>query len=362
MSKQGKIMVGFLCAVLLLLLVLGAAVRNRTVPPKEGELTAGEAAQRYPYQQLSSKEKQLYAALYYGIADYQETIELPGTFTDREYEKVYLLITMQEPQFFYLDPTYQLSEIMTEAHINYRVPQDRAEALTEKLEIKADSMLDRLSPTQSEAQRLLMLHDLLAANCEYGESFDSDNICGSLLQGTALCEGYAKAFLYLTRRAGLEAMCVTGKTDRGELHAWNIAAIGGSYCHVDVTWDDDSRYGDCCSHACFGMPDSAFTDHTADTSGYKPPVCSADSETYYSLYGFEIRETEQLANQISMWTLQQAGRMLEFRCASGDVFSHVSTAMQYDPQVRQVLETLTMGQYAEVYLDSVRQIAVIVCK
>ena len=52
-----------------------------------------------------------------------------------------------------------------------------------------------------------------------------------------MCAGYARAFLYLCKKAGIEAVYVTGSA-RGEAHAWNLVNIGGAYYWVDPTWGD----------------------------------------------------------------------------------------------------------------------------
>lgn len=60
---------------------------------------------------------------------------------------------------------------------------------------------------------------------------------GALIDGEAVCSGYASAFVALARRCGLEAYIVKSDT-----HAWNVIKLDdGQYYNVDVTWNDTQQ-------------------------------------------------------------------------------------------------------------------------
>lgn len=88
------------------------------------------------------------------------------------------------------------------------------------------------------------LHDYLVLNCVYdyenylrhtvpAESYTAD---GALLEGTAVCAGYARAYQLLMQEAGIPCEYVSGYANGG--HAWNVVEIDGAWYHVDTTWDD----------------------------------------------------------------------------------------------------------------------------
>lgn len=88
------------------------------------------------------------------------------------------------------------------------------------------------------------LHDWLVLNCEYdmrlysGDMpYSSYTAYGALMDGTAVCAGYAQAYRLLMEYAGVDCEYVTGRA-RGGGHAWNIVKIDGEWYHVDTTWDD----------------------------------------------------------------------------------------------------------------------------
>lgn len=92
----------------------------------------------------------------------------------------------------------------------------------------------------SVEQKLLLLHDRLAVLNEYGYSdtattIESHTAYGALVNGIAVCQGYAMAYMYLLDRLGIENYYCSSEDLN---HAWNIVYVDGVAYHVDVTWDD----------------------------------------------------------------------------------------------------------------------------
>ncbi|MBQ7171179.1 MAG: hypothetical protein IJR89_02760 [Clostridia bacterium] len=112
----------------------------------------------------------------------------------------------------------------------------------------ADRLLDgiRGNGALSETEKALLLHDRLAVCAAYDTvnlyqndiPHDSYTAYGALVLGTAVCQGYSAAYLYLLREAGIDSELCTSNTIN---HAWNIVYIGGVPYHVDVTWDDPTE-------------------------------------------------------------------------------------------------------------------------
>ena len=63
---------------------------------------------------------------------------------------------------------------------------------------------------------------------------------GALIEGEAVCAGYARAFDKLAARCGIESHYVANST-----HAWNVVELDdGKWYHVDVTWEDPVGHND----------------------------------------------------------------------------------------------------------------------
>lgn len=342
----------YLIIILVVVFVFGGlgmrAMQAEREKPAVKRADASFAALRYPYSQLSEREQALYDALYDGISAYQETVRLPEAYTRSEYERVYLMVMMQEPEFFYVDRVYELAEEMTEARMYYTMTQAEAERLKVSLERAADAIIGRLSTAQNEWQRLLMIYDAIAARCVYEKSGHSDDAVGSLVEGYAMCEGYSKGFLYTARRAGYDIMCVPGRTGNGTEHVWNIAMIDGQYYNMDLTFDDDDGYGGGAAHACFAVPDAAFGDHLPDKSSFQKPECTDGTQTYYIKNALILNEPAQLGQRIQEWSGRRTDGITEFYCS------------EMIADAKKSVKEATAGTGQRVYWDAVRRIAVLV--
>ena len=122
-----------------------------------------------------------------------------------------------------------------------------------------DNLLARLTPDMSEYEIEKALHDLLAIKVDYIETNNAHNAYGALVEGKAVCEGYAEALQCLLQRAGIQSVQVYGES-KGENHAWNMVLIEGKYYLVDLTWNDQDTI---LLHAYFNQTSEVFDeDHT----------------------------------------------------------------------------------------------------
>lgn len=128
----------------------------------------------------------------------------------------------------------------------------------------------------------------MAASISYEETDNAHNAYGALVEGKAVCEGYAEAYQFLLQCAGLQSFIVTGSsmnpaTGIPEGHAWNMVRVDGRYYHVDLTWDDQ---GERLFYAYFNKTDARIKeDHTIDATVYTLPVCNSEVADYFSVNG-----------------------------------------------------------------------------
>ncbi|MDE7260131.1 MAG: Ig-like domain-containing protein, partial [Lachnospiraceae bacterium] len=103
--------------------------------------------------------------------------------------------------------------------------------------------LSRVNSQMSDLEKAVVLHDYLTVNCEYDYQnylngtipSDSYNAYGTLVNRTAVCQGYALTYKYLLNQVGIDCYMVTSSSMN---HAWNMIVLDGKYYQVDVTWDD----------------------------------------------------------------------------------------------------------------------------
>lgn len=98
----------------------------------------------------------------------------------------------------------------------------------------------------TELQKALAVHDWLVMNCQYDVTTSRPNAhtaYGAIVEGYAVCDGYAKAYNDLLSRVGVTATIVEGRKplnlgENPQPHAWSCVTIDGKKYHVDVTADD----------------------------------------------------------------------------------------------------------------------------
>ncbi len=99
---------------------------------------------------------------------------------------------------------------------------------------------------KSRYEILRSIHDGLARTVSYRETGQrAHDAVGALLDGEAVCEGYAKAFKLLCDRYNIPCVLGMGLAyaeetgEDGEPHMWNYVRMeDGKWYGVDVTWDD----------------------------------------------------------------------------------------------------------------------------
>lgn len=164
----------------------------------------------------------------------------------------------------------------------------------------ANSILAGMPADGTDYEKELYLHDALVKHVTYDDAYvEEQNAYSALVNGMAVCSGYAFALQYLLMRAGIESYYVVGTAGEDENgdpvgHAWNIARIGGTWYYVDATWDDyddDTPY-----HAYFNITTAMLeAEHTLDAPPYNVtlPDCTATDAFYYAVNGSMISMSDE---------------------------------------------------------------------
>lgn len=122
------------------------------------------------------------------------------------------------------------------------IPTERVQA--QELKKSCEKILKKIDAEASDYKKEKKIHDYLVRNVAYGypegrEQKDSTGYLayGALVEGKAVCNGYAQAMKLLCDLTGVECQMIAGQAD-GENHAWNLVRLGEKWYHADVTWDD----------------------------------------------------------------------------------------------------------------------------
>ena len=153
---------------------------------------------------------------------------------------------------------------------SYRSAVYKIGAANKKADAVAKSIKKRY---KSDLDRIKAAHDYLCENIVYYEDEYSKDIVrtsyGALINGRAVCVGYAEAFDLLMEKLEIPCIIVSGsaRTRSGtEGHAWNAVLYKGKMRYVDVTWDDKGGFAD----YTYFLKDEAFfkTNHIWKKKNY----------------------------------------------------------------------------------------------
>ena len=181
---------------------------------------------------------QAYERIANGVAGTAQTIDLQGLELTADLLKmVYECYCNDYPQHFWLASTYTYTtqnNVICSISPQYHMTGSELTAAKTKFDQAVNSILGKLSGSMSAYEKELAIHDALLNQCQYNKGNYPYSAYGALVEGMAVCEGYARAFQYLMHKSGISCMVVSG-FGNGEAHAWNAVQIGSSWYYTDIT-------------------------------------------------------------------------------------------------------------------------------
>lgn len=163
---------------------------------------------------------------------------------------------------------------------------DKAAITAEVAKINAaiDEYLAGIDPYLSDLDKLLILHDRLVLWSSYDTTYTKYTARDILVDGTAVCQGYANAYYALAARLGITGGIVVSDEMN---HAWNAFVVNNYWYHVDTTWDDPvSDQVGRVSHKHFLKSNAAMTDSLKHT-GFEP--LTGDGDMYDNAFWNDVR-------------------------------------------------------------------------
>lgn len=200
------------------------------LPPTDDEVAlASVSIYDYLYDSLMLLEERI------DLTSYEYTKDDPKALSDD-----YITVLNMHPELYYVSRGYRYYW-NGEGKIGYLEPtyttRDRRQINDEifRIQLAMDRYLTGIDDSMSDLEKLMVIHDRLVFGCEYDESLTRHAARDLLVDGIAVCQGYACAFYALADRVGIKSGFVTS----GEMnHIWNVFCIDGEWYHADATWDD----------------------------------------------------------------------------------------------------------------------------
>jgi len=253
------------------------------------------------YQALSIAEKSAYSQINHALSSFADTIDITGIDKKVDIQRVIEAVLADNPQFFYINPS-QMAVVSSLSRRQLRlsggVRKSQAMRMLNEIHTVAKPLIEKaVQSGHSSYEQLLSIYESLQERTTYDNEelnavargkprrLNAHNAYGAFVERSAVCDGFAAAFQFLSQQMGYRCTIISGKSDHPSYgsvaHSWNIIEIAGQYYHVDPTWDAN-HYADNREHSYdwFLVDDEhILTDHTWDVN--TTPVAADDSMLWH---------------------------------------------------------------------------------
>ncbi|MGN1080738.1 MAG: transglutaminase domain-containing protein [Acutalibacteraceae bacterium] len=226
----------------------------------------------YCYNRLNENQKKAYNIIHDLVVNYSgEEAKIYGV-NDGDVALAYYAVRADNPQLFWMsneyavgmssDGSYAVVSVSGEDYGFITSGKEEMQAKNERL-LKAvgDVISSVVTKGMTGYEAELALHDWLCENVSYNQAA-ADNMTkdqmenltayGALVNRSAVCEGYSRAFQLLLYYVGINSTTIIG-TAGGDSHMWNAVQLDDGWYYTDVTWDDSAKSELEYTHANFNL-------------------------------------------------------------------------------------------------------------
>lgn len=239
---------------------------------------------------LPSTTESIYDTILTAMQDNKSSFEisgLSGLLTPEMISEEFKRVVDDHPELFWLTGSYDGMEYVWGPTVEYIVTpgtnckMEEVPIKKKRLDEALENVVSLASNYESDYDKAAFAHDYIIVNCEYDinsyyeamyakDNYEvtshSHDCYGCLIEKSAVCDGYSKAYKLILNQLGIQSDIVSGTAINDFVsggHAWNSVTIDGTKYYVDVTWDDPLGYvGDSISRDYFLLTyDEICKDH-----------------------------------------------------------------------------------------------------
>ncbi|MDO4863035.1 MAG: transglutaminase domain-containing protein [Ruminococcus sp.] len=252
--------------------------------------------------EVSYSSDDVYETIASALSEYESLTHYSAKLSQDTIDEAVRKLQHFHPEYFWLNG-YTTTSTSDSTVIDFMTlndySSDELRTMHTELITAADSVISQIPAGSSDYDKALFVHDYIVSSTAYatekrGLNYNGlwGNAYGCLVDGSAVCQGYAEAFSLIMQRLGIECGVCTGQSDRGS-HAWNYVKIDGAYYWVDATWDDPEAEGDGGSklrHNYFMIDDELLLrTRTLGDTQYFVPRCSTMDRNYFVMKNAYLR-------------------------------------------------------------------------
>lgn len=254
----------------------------------------------YYYSHMNKQQQAVYHAMKTGIQSLAPSFPCPRM-EGKELTDVFLKLRLDCPEIFFVSgfhfryyPDSANVELSPEYLFDKNKIKDHQKAMKARVE-----KLVRPAVTMAELEKEQYVHDFICQNVRYDKlkKSYSHEILGPLGQGVGVCEGIAKTVKILCDQLGIWCIVVISEANPEKnikyRHAWNIVKIGGTYYHLDATFDNTLSHMGPMRYDYFNLDDGkVFRDH--EPVIWKVPACTVSDGFYYRVKKLSFTKMEEV--------------------------------------------------------------------
>lgn len=285
----------------------------------------GAPSTRYAYQQLTPKQKSLFAELYDGIVENRNSIQVKGKYEYSDYIRVYWTLYYDCPELFNVE-WYVLcylygdseGEFVEHVELSYCMSNNEYKQRLGKVIdiIEGFSSHDEFGSNDIEHEIYIQCY--LIDNVTYLLQEDARRADRAFLDNYAKCDGYSNATMMALRYYGIPCLNITGWTYKDDgtraetAHQWNMVKINGNWYHLDTTWNDSNGNFPLVlemaqKKEAFWLPYMNTSDkrmlfrRTVDMENdtWELPKANTESASYFNVVGMSVENTEEARDNLS---------------------------------------------------------------
>ena len=225
---------------------------------------------RYFYNQLNSSAKSMYTSIENNINSLKSgsdpiKLNINTETAGESFQSAWDAFEMDHPEIFYIETknlnllTKSTTNFLGTTKYEYTIqPKENEKYFTESFDDRqeveqaiqrvdaiVENVVNNADLENTRYDKIKYVHDYIVDNAHYDQEgvLDNSTMYGLLVNNTAVCEGYAKAFKYFMDKLNIPCVVVYGEgiasDGSSEYHAWNeVQMENGVWYAVDTSWDD----------------------------------------------------------------------------------------------------------------------------
>lgn len=231
----------------------------------------------YQFDELSTQAQKCYLDIRKAIIAHKNSAKISSRISEKTLIGIAALLREQDP-FTFGGVNIEFKGVSTDnayARLTYSNAKDVDESAAKQTAKEADLVIAAFPQNADDHTKFRTIHDHIAAVSEKDDSGAytfSRTAYGALVSKKASSVGYAYAFQYISIKAGLVSIVVSGTDADGKPHTWNKVKIGENWYNVDCFKDDETG-----SHELFMVSDETIKQFYTENIGAEYPAANDDS-------------------------------------------------------------------------------------